>query len=149
LIRDQQALVVGGGELLQRIVERARRLPPSFLDPVKVAIGADLAVQHLDVNTVAIHVLEPRGRIAVTGTPPRLMIELDPCAAGARGQFFLMAPLLGDRRVVFVVILPRQVLLDVVVSGFDVRVGGNQAFHGSFSFCSRLPITSRVVLRRD
>ena len=76
LVRDDQARRVGGREVVQRVVERARRLVRAVLQEIEVAIGAHLAVEHLDVDAVGVHVGEARVRVEVTGPSPRRVLDL-------------------------------------------------------------------------
>ncbi len=123
LVRDQQARGTGRGEVDQRVVEGLISLAPAALHLVVDAEGADLAVQHLGVHPVAIHVLKPLGGIVMPRASPRLMREL------ARQREAFLAELLCDRllfggydRVILFVEFLRQPRLDLIVGGGDVRI---------------------------
>ena len=114
---------------MQRVVERARRFGCAVLQQVEVAVRADLAVEHLDVDAVGVHVDEARVRVEVALATPRRVLDL---GAGLvrlrRVPTEDHAAVLHERGVVVVVELRREVLLHLVVAHVHVRVGGDDPF---------------------
>src|SRR5208282_4941200 len=70
---------------------RLESLAPAVLHLVVDAKGADLAVEHLGVDSVAVHILEPLVEIVMARAAPRLMRE------HPRRRQALRAELLRDR----------------------------------------------------
>ena len=130
LVRHDQPRRVGAAEVAQRLVERDGRLRLPDREVADVAERAHLAVDHLLLHAVGVHVGEPRGAVGVAG--PGHVAE----AEGARRLVALAVglprlvgtaralrhPLLegGDRAVVLVVELRRQVRLHRVVADLGV-----------------------------
>jgi hypothetical protein len=123
LVGDQQPVRVDRGEVGQVVVERAGDGPPLVADQVEVPERAQLGVEHLHVDAVAVHLLEPGVRLVVPRAARPLEVEvlaeshLHPAAelAGRRGldlQRFVVGP---DERL-------RQSVADVVRADQYVRV---------------------------
>ena len=70
LVRNDQTLGVDGAEVVEGVVERPGGVPPSILHAVQEAVGADLAVQHLGIDAVGVHVLQPLVRIGLSRAGP-------------------------------------------------------------------------------
>ena len=135
---------VRGAELAQRLVERDRRLGLPDLEVADVAEHADLAVDHLLLHPVGVHVGETgravgvarAGHVAQAEGARRLVtlaVGLPGLVGPARA---LRHPLLegGDRAVVLVVELRREVRLHRVVAHLGVGVGGDEELgHGTSS----------------
>jgi ABC-type uncharacterized transport system ATPase subunit len=124
LIGDDEARRLGRREVVQRVVERARRVRRTGRQEVEVAIRAHLAVEDLDVDAVDVHVAQALVRIAVAGPVPRGVADLVAALVGlGRVAAEHLAVRLHERSVVLAVQARREMGLHVVVLHAHVGVG--------------------------
>ncbi len=83
-------------EVAQVVAERTADRPPVAADETERAKRADLRVQHLGVDAVAIHGCESRDRIAIARVAHRLHVEVVERELLASAQLGVDAGLLGD-----------------------------------------------------
>ena len=75
LVRHDQALRVDGGEVGEVVVERPGDGPPLVTDEMEAPEGAQLGVQHLGLDAVAVHVAQAGRGIVVAGALGTLLVE--------------------------------------------------------------------------
>ena len=116
LVGDDEPRRIGRREVVQRVVERARRVGRAGGQQVQVPVRAHLAVEDLDVDAVDVHVAQALVRLGVAGPVPRRVTDLVAALVGlGRVAAEHLAVRLHQRGVVLVVQPSGEVGLHVVV----------------------------------
>jgi hypothetical protein len=145
LVRHGQAVRVVCGEVDEVIGERAADRAPIALDEPEGTECADLGVEHLCLDTVAVHRGEARDRIAVPRIAHRFHVPRVERELATAAELLVDARLLGDRVVERLVQRARDPFADGVEAHRDVRVGRDQSGGGH----RRLRFPGSVACRHD